>query len=287
MKVRRIYRSWDSDMCHINVKRFINRRIMPIFNPHLHNELEIIYIVHGTYEIYRPEGNHLVGAQTVYIVPPNEIHSIRSLQDDGEYITLIIDPCAISMNQKHFFQKGFVQPLQTGKLQLPRMFGSSDPGYKELTQYLEQLRQLQIRDPSCLSKRFVFTIGFCTELMNYCRVAHADAYLMHAEAPVAQKCADYINEHFSEKICLDTLARHVHVHPNYLCSAFKKDAGMTVLEYLNRVRVEWARTYLKEGELNVAQVAERCGFQSISAFQRTFKAYTGTTPSKFAKVFKL
>lgn len=259
---------------------------MRTFNPHVHNEFEIIYIVCGVYEIYRPEGNLPIETQAVYIVRPNEIHSIRSLRDDGEFISLIIDPSEIAMNQKHFFQKNFVQPLQTGKLQLPRMFKASDPGCRELINYLEQLRQLQINDPTCVSKRFALTMGLCIELMNYCRVVHEGVYFLRVESPVAKKCADYINEHFSEKISLDVLAQHVHVHPNYLCAAFKKDVGVTVLEYLNRVRVEWARTYLKEGEMNVAQVAERCGFQSISAFQRTFKAYTGTTPSKFAKGFK-
>ena len=96
-----------------------------------------------------------------------------------------------------------------------------------------------------------------------------------------------MHSNYDRELTLAMLAQHVHVHPNYLCAIFKKDVGMTVLEYLSRIRVERARELLGRKKLSVDQIAEQCGFRSVSTFQRTFKAYTGTTPSKFARGFKM
>ncbi len=291
MNVQRIYRNWDSDDCHIYVRMGISKRIVPFFNPHfsphLHDELEIQYIIRGSYELYRTEGNIRVGADTIYIVPPNEPHGQRSLSQDGEYIILVIQTSAISMDREHFFQKGFVEPLRTGRLHLPRLFRPNDPGYKELEGYMQQLRQLYIDDPTCISKRFIYAMSFCMELMQYCSVTQRNTYARRAESTIAKTCVEYLHEHYAEKISLEKLAEYVHVHPNYLCAAFKKDTGQTVLEHLNKIRVEQAKIYLGKTDLSVSQVGERCGFQSISAFQRTFKAYTGTTPGKFTRNFRM
>lgn len=259
---------------------------MPLFSPHYHDEMEIIYIVRGDYEIYHPDGNYRIGTGTVYLVPPNEIHSVRSLCDNGEYLCLEVASSAISMNQEHFFQRGFVEPLQTGSLHLPRMVHASEQGYEELFGYMKRLRQLKADKSEHRSKLFIYTMGVCMELMPHCSIARNDRDTVLSGSDIAKKCVQYMHEHYSEKLSLAVLAEYVHVHPNYLCAAFKKDVGLTVLEYLNRIRVERARDFLRRGDLNIGQVAEQCGFRSLSAFQRTFKANTGISPSGFAKRFK-
>ena len=287
MKIRRIYRDWDNPDCRIQIKHFVNTRVMPVFNPHFHNELEIIYFIRGSYEVYKEDGNLSIKGGTIYFVLPDEVHSVRSLMDDGEYISLAIDLSAISMNPEHYFQKCFVQPLQTGGLRLPRMIRSKDPGHKELIAYLEQFRQPGMEEAASVLKRFSCVMGFCTELMQHCTITTNNAYTIYEESSLAKACVDYMHANYDRALSLELLAAHVHVHPNYLCNAFKKDVGMTILEYLSRVRVERARELLSRKNLSIAQIAERCGFKSISTFQRTFKAYTGTNPSKFARGFKM
>lgn len=282
MKTRRVYRNWENPDCRIQIKHFYSTRVMPVFNPHFHNELEIIYFIQGSYEVYREEGNQKVKGGTIYFVPLDEVHSVRSLVDEGEYFSLIVDLSAISMNPEHYFQKSFVQPLQNGSLRLPRMLRSSDPGYKELVVYLEQLRV----QPVDAAKRFACVMGFCAELVQYCTVTANNVHAVQQQYSLVKACVDYMHANYSQVLSLERLAAQVHVHPNYLCAVFKKDVGMTVLEYLSSIRIERARELLGRKNFSIAQIAEQCGFRSISTFQRTFKAYTGTTPSKFARGFK-
>ena len=92
----------------------------------------------------------------------------------------------------------------------------------------------------------------------------------------------YIQEHLAEKICLDTLAERVNITSSYLCKQFKKSTGLTIIEYVNRHRVERAKKLLTKNEdTKIIEIAYATGFQSLSQFNRSFQRYVGLSPSEF------
>lgn len=91
----------------------------------------------------------------------------------------------------------------------------------------------------------------------------------------------FIHEKLSEKISLDTLAQHVNVTNSYLCKQFKKATGLTVVEYINRHRVELAKELLTSKNIRIIEIAYETGFQSLSQFNRSFHRYTGQSPTEF------
>ena len=56
----------------------------------------------------------------------------------------------------------------------------------------------------------------------------------------------YVEEHFGEPLTLEELSQVVDLSPTYLSTIFKKDTGMTFLEYLSKVRMDMAKKLLKE-----------------------------------------
>ncbi len=96
-----------------------------------------------------------------------------------------------------------------------------------------------------------------------------------------QKLKTYINRHLSEKLTLQVLSDHCKVTQTYLCKQFKKVTGLTIIEYINRHRIEKAKDMLKQEELKVIEVAYATGFQSLSQFNRSFQRYAGQSPTKF------
>lgn len=70
---------------------------------------------------------------------------------------------------------------------------------------------------------------------------------------------------------------------NYLCRIFKKYIGITMTDYLNNVRLNYAILLLQTRTLSFAQIAEECGFNNISYFNRIFKERYNMTPSEFKK----
>ena len=103
----------------------------------------------------------------------------------------------------------------------------------------------------------------------------------HSEPQIVVKAKRYINSHLDEKLSLDGVAGHVGVSPFYFCKLFKQATDMTLTEYVNRRRVEWAKRKLINPNTRVTEVAFDVGFQSVSQFNRSFLKYVGVSPTVF------
>ncbi len=79
------------------------------------------------------------------------------------------------------------------------------------------------------------------------------------------------------------LAGAVGVSDSYLRRAFGKAYGESPLEYLTRVRIQSAKALLESEYFTVAEIAQRCGFHSLSYFIQSFHAQTGETPGAYRR----
>ncbi len=92
----------------------------------------------------------------------------------------------------------------------------------------------------------------------------------------------YIQRNFSSKnLSIKVLADEVYLTPTYLSSIFKKETGLTIGEYITRVRMEHARELLLDRSLKLHQVADRVGFEDPNYFAKIFKKSTGLLPSEY------
>ncbi len=92
---------------------------------------------------------------------------------------------------------------------------------------------------------------------------------------------EYIQQHYQEDISLDDLAASVGLHPNYVCSLFKKSAGQSYLSYLHRQRLAAAKRLLTDTDYTVEQIAAQVGYNSPSQLARIFRKYESISPSDF------
>ncbi len=103
----------------------------------------------------------------------------------------------------------------------------------------------------------------------------------NSEPQIVVKAKRFINAHLEEKLSLDAVASHVGVSPFYFCKIFKHATAMTLTEYVNRRRVEWAKRKLLNPQSRITEVAFDVGFQSVSQFNRSFLKYVGVSPTRF------
>ncbi|MHB8075501.1 PocR ligand-binding domain-containing protein [Desulfosporosinus fructosivorans] len=96
-----------------------------------------------------------------------------------------------------------------------------------------------------------------------------------------QKAAEYIQKNFRNKLTIEDISQVVYLSPCYVSRIFKQSLGCTLMEYLTHVRIEEAKTMLKDPKYNVMQVAEESGFEDPAYFTRVFKKIEGITPSRF------
>lgn len=99
--------------------------------------------------------------------------------------------------------------------------------------------------------------------------------------PVSAALA-YINANIGEDITLDGVCEAAHIGKYYLCHRFKVQMGVTVMEYLQKTRIELARALLSSvKKIAVSEVSEKSGFGNLSHFCKVFKRETGKTPMKY------
>lgn len=103
---------------------------------------------------------------------------------------------------------------------------------------------------------------------------------MHEDEAVKQAQA-YIEQHYPEKITVDQLANMLALGRRSLERRFKKATSNTVIEYIQRVKIEAAKKNLETNRKNVAEVMYDVGYTDTKAFRETFKKITGLSPVEY------
>lgn len=93
----------------------------------------------------------------------------------------------------------------------------------------------------------------------------------------------YIAEHLDQDISREDIARHVHLNPDYLSRIFKKEVGVSVIDYLIGRRIEMAKKLLQETNMRVSDVAAQVGYSNFSHFSKIFKKKVGVNPNQFKR----
>lgn len=129
---------------------------------------------------------------------------------------------------------------------------------------------------------FVALLG---ELQPHIRGRASDLALTdldHGETgTLIRQAIAHMRDHATEPIGLAEVAAELAVSGPYLSRTFRKQVGTTLTDFLQKLRVQHAREQLIEGEDALAEIAERCGFQSMKHFFRTFKKHSGLSPQRY------
>ena len=96
----------------------------------------------------------------------------------------------------------------------------------------------------------------------------------------------YINRNFSEIHTLEQIADHLHISKQHLCRLFKNSMGITLIDYLNKIKVKNACVLLETSNKTLTEICHLCGFSSSAYFSTVFKSNTGMSPLKFRQEHK-
>ena len=99
---------------------------------------------------------------------------------------------------------------------------------------------------------------------------------------IIQTVKGFIRENYNRPdLKIGDAAKKVYLTPTYLSSLFKSKTGMTVGQYITRCRVEKAKELLLDPRYKLYDIAEMVGYNDENYFARTFRKWTGMTPSEY------
>ena len=91
----------------------------------------------------------------------------------------------------------------------------------------------------------------------------------------------YIDLHFKEPLTLDQLSEEAHMNKYYLSHSFKREYGVSPINYLISRRISESKYLLSETDLSMSQIAQLLGFSSLSYFSQAFRKSQGVSPMEF------
>lgn len=95
----------------------------------------------------------------------------------------------------------------------------------------------------------------------------------------------YVKQHFGEPITLEEVCEKAGFSVSYFSALFKKETGEGFLKYLTKVRIEEAKTLLRETDMAVSEICEQVGYLDRKHFTHTFRKATGLNPAEYRKVY--
>ncbi len=258
------------------------------FIEHSHTAFEIAYFLsgHGIYTVKDTNYDFMGG--DIFVFSSNEQHYVTEVTDDNcEYITIHFDPkylwdsnsIGLSEENSNFC---FTHSA-TFKNRLPR--GNI---------YTEKIKNLIISAADeILEKRPEYKLmikSFINEItvtlirnLGYIGEDTEDTIPTHAKA--IKNVISFIDKNLGQPLVLKDLSSIAKMSPNYFCAVFKHTNNITVFEYIISKRCDMAAQLLiTNPELNVIEVAEKCGFNNSANFNKAFKKKIGVTPSEYRKI---
>lgn len=100
---------------------------------------------------------------------------------------------------------------------------------------------------------------------------------------IAQRAAEYIEEHLAQPLTAQEVAEALGYHKDTVCRIMKEATGLPLKEYINRRKLETARTLLRTSSYSVAEIARLLGYEDANLFTKFFRYHEKITPSRYRK----
>lgn len=101
--------------------------------------------------------------------------------------------------------------------------------------------------------------------------------------PTVNQIIHYFQQNLAQVLSLDDLSKEFYLSKTYLKNLFKKETSFSIMNYFKRLRMEEAKKLIREGGYSFTQISQKVGFDSIHYFSTSFKNYTGSTPTEYAR----
>ena len=241
--------------------------------PHTHDFFHLAY-VHSGQLIFQAGGqDYPLSTGSVILISPGTIHGVpkdaHNLCIQFEVFFRILDP-----ELKSLLENKTVLTLHNA-FHLESLFSYILMYYGSV-------------DPLCSSCADSF---LCTILLSFLAdtpssKGNSGTYVDSSQySPLVQQIIHHVEKDSNEKYVLSTLSDSLGFNKNYLCTAFRRETGITISEYINYHRLRRIMSILQYTNYNkdfpIHELVDQFGYVNTSYFNRVFKKYTGMTPTEF------
>lgn len=248
---------------------------------HRHVFFELVYVVRGSATHYLGSETMQLQAGDYFVIDTGSSHCYRDIRDFEivnclflpEYIdrALIDCPTLAALLSNRVMRFGVPVDIRAAD----RIFQDTDGSMGRLIRLMEQEHEHRrtgyMELLRCYLTQALVHIVRASEEAEQTRSAHA----------ATVTAAEYLRAHYSQPLSLEALSALVSYTPQYLSSTFRKDTGMSIQTFLQRLRVEEACRLMGQTSLSLSAIAQQVGYSDAKHFAKLFRKYKGISPREF------
>ncbi len=155
-------------------------------------------------------------------------------------------------------------------------------------------RGIHVDSEAKFVEEFSKNSGDCADIEELFRLLGGTIGRSLQKASEAKKAEDnrpirqakqYIEENYSRSLTLEEVSEMAGFAPGYFSTLFKKETGVTFLEFLQSVRMDAAKKLLVSGNEGMNVICEKVGYSDVKYFTKCFVKYTGLKPGEYRKIY--
>ncbi len=265
---------WQDGVWWLNFSQYEDLRLYEVgrqkcpagyeFGPIIRDKYILHYVFNGAGMLYLDQKEFAVKEQSLFLMPPN---TLVRYQADPErpwhYIWIHI----------HGFK--VVELLQKAGLTRKTPVLWLPEAGEQLGGLLQEICSCHEQEYACMGKLY----NFFQLLIDHSPDKPEEGEQTEPALRYVQWVIDYINQKYSEPICVQSIADFCGIDRSYLSKVFKYATGYTIQEYLIRFRMKKAKQLLSETAMPVQHVSYSVGYNDPFSFSKVFKKQTGMSPS--------
>lgn len=264
-----------------------------VVDAHYHEYIELLYCQEGSFNMFLDGISYSFTVGDLAIINSNEMHYVQSLSKDvNNYIVIRFSPELLYTTSQTIFETKYVLPFTMRTSTHQKIFRKEEISGTSVPWLLKNVLKED------LAKNYGFELAIRTYLgevfLWILRNWHKKGLDLNLGSGLNQdmmerlvKVFNYVDDHYTEPIGIDALAKHCDMSYSYFSRFFKKAMNRNFSDYVNLVRISKAEHLIAATDLSVTDVALEVGFSTSSYFIEQFKRIKGMTPKKFRSRFQV
>ena len=249
--------------------------------PHWHKAVELLLFIKGKVTCNFENSKRHFKAGDIYIINSHEVHETKCTRN-AMYLCIHIDPSKMCHFVPTFDQMQF-------NLAFDPEDQSKAMAYDQLRSHMNEiLRQTEESQIASKLERQARLFAVAALLVRHFSqpLAMEETKLQRSDMTRLEPLLEYIQLHHGEELPLDEASDFMGLNKEYFCRLFKKNMGVSYLQYVYQVRTTAVCRELETTEDPIGEIAERHGFRDPKMLNQYFREIYGCTPSEKRKFFR-
>ncbi len=253
---------------------------------HWHEELEVFVVENGTARVCINGGNYLVKQGEGFFINAGVLHGVW--QDGADPCLLhsvVFHPRFVGGSVDSILWQKYLEPLLTDSSR-PCVFFTDEQEWEAAAS-----KAISTAWRLCVSEEDGFEFKTREQLSQIILLLFQNQPLSEKkpsekdlrDGERAKVMLQYIQEHYSEEISLVKIAESAHICESECLRCFRNVIGYSPIQYVKQIRIQKAAEMLLCTNWKISDIGQKCGFQEMSYFAKTFRELKGCTPNVFRK----